>query len=397
MINCQTAIITLHLKPHKERRILEGHRWVFAGEIKEDLKDLEPGVRVALCDSRGRLLGRGYANPHSLITVRLLTRYDEPWDNDLIFRRIKGAFNYRGTFLPHRSTYRLIFSEGDGFPGLVVDRYEEHLIVQSLTAGMDNLLPEVIEVLNHIVNPQSIYLKSRSPYRRLERLSEDCRAVKGSPPDVIPFQDGDVHFSSYPIRGQKTGFYLDQAFNRQLLIPYVKGKRVLDLYAYTGAWGITALVRGAREATMVESSQLAILWGMEDARANGVEQRAIFVEADVEEFLQGEIQRKGQYDIVIVDPPSLIPQRSALKAGRKAYLAVNTQALKVVKPGGILVTCSCSHLLTRDDLLRIMGRASELAHRQLRLLFFGSQPLDHPVLPGQPETEYLKALFLAVE
>lgn len=370
---------------------------MFAGEIKEDLKGLEPGTLVALCDSRGRLLGRGYANPYSLITVRLLTRYDEPWDNDLIFRRIKGAFNHRCRYIPHSSTYRLIFSEGDGLPGLIVDRYEEHLIVQSLTAGMDNLIPKIIEVLDEICKPKSIYLKSQSPYRRLERLSEDCRAVKGEPPDVIPFQDGDVHFSAYPIRGQKTGFYLDQSFNRHLLIPYVKGKRILDLYAYTGAWGITALVKGAREATMVESSQLAILWGMEDARANRVEQRAIFVEADVEEFLKGEIQRGSQYDIVIVDPPSLIPQRSALQAGRKAYLAVNAQALKVVKPGGMLVTCSCSHLMTRDDLLRIMGKAADVARRQLRLLFFGSQPLDHPVLPGQPETEYLKALFFSVE
>lgn len=328
--------------------------------------------------------------------MRLLTRGDEEWDEALLRRRIREALAHRHYLMPDRASYRLIFSEGDLLPGLIVDRYGEHLVVQSLTAGMDRLLEGIVEGLMEEVKPRSIYLKSNSPYRQLEGLKEDCRPLVGETPEAIPFLENGLHFTAYPLHGQKTGFYLDQSHNRLLILPYVRGKRVLDLFAYTGSWGITALAGGAREAVMVESSQSAVLWGIEGARENGVASRAIFIHAEVEEFLKEEVKRGHKYDLVILDPPSLIPHRSAWEAGRRAYLQLNTLALKVIASGGILVTCSCSHLMSREDLLAVVGRAGVMSGRRVQLIAFGSQPPDHPILPGHPETEYLKVLIVRV-
>ncbi|MBM3329125.1 MAG: class I SAM-dependent rRNA methyltransferase [Calditrichaeota bacterium] len=395
---------TLHLKPEKHLRIAAGHLWAFAGEIRESLKDLPPGSAVSLCESRGRLLGRGYVNPHSLIAVRLLTRGEEAWDEGLFRRRIANALEYRrirlggGDDLSGRA-YRLIYSESDGLPGLVVDHYAGHLVLQSLTAGIEARLGEVVAALEAVIEPQSIFLKGQSPYRRLEGLPEADRQLTGTTHAEIQFSEGRLTLSAHPLDGQKTGFYLDQFANRQLLTDRFisPGSRVLDLYSYTGAWGLSAVAAGAGEAVMVDSSGRAISWGMEDARRNGLSDRALFVEADVEIFLKDAASRGSRWDVVILDPPALIPNRSAVAAGRRAYLALNRAAVKVVAPGGMLVTCSCSHLMTREMHLAVIGEAAARESRRIRLAAAGGHSPDHPILPGHPETEYLKCWFVSVE
>lgn len=387
---------TLHLKSGRETRIKSGHLWAFAGEISEPLKGLQPGDPVALCAARGGLLGRGYVNPHSVIAVRLLTRGDEPFDDRLIRRRIEAALAYRQRVMPEEEAYRLIYSESDGLPGLIVDRFSEHLVMQTLTAGIERRLDEVTAALTEVVRPASIYFKGSSPFRKLEELPEEDRQLQGTTPERIRFQDGELQFTAHPLEGQKSGFYLDQRFNRRLLTRLVGGKRVLDLYSYTGAWGLTALAAGAAEAVMVDSSAKAIEWGMADAAHNGLSDRVLFVEADVGEFLVDAASRGEKWDMVVADPPALIPNRQALAKGSGAYLAINRAALRIVAPGGLLATCSCSHLMTRDKHLELIGRAAFQEGRQLRLIAAGGHPPDHPILPGHPETEYLRCWVLGV-
>ncbi len=429
---------TLHLKPNHETRIKNGHLWAFAGEIVEPLKGLEPGEAVALCEARGLLLGRGYVNPHSLIAVRLLTRGNESFDEGLILRRVKAAWEYRKKIslegginpaLQESNACRLIYSESDGLPGLIVDKFGDQLVMQSLTVGIEKRLDEVVAALVEVVKPTGIYFKGKSPYRKMEGLVEEDRQIYGSTPDKVLFKDNGLIFTARPKEGQKTGYFLDQRGNRQLLSELVArtivratGVRVLDLYSYTGGWGLTALAAGAKEAVMVDSSAKAIAWGTEDAALNGLSDKAIFVQADVEEFLKEEARRVGRtssptnrvgsassrtsqagrltyaggWDVVIVDPPALIPNRQAVSQGVNAYIAINRAALRVVVPGGLLVTCSCSHLLTREKHLEVIGRAAFQEGQRVRVVATGGHAPDHPILPGHPETEYLKCWILSV-
>jgi len=387
-------LITLHLKPSHESRIKSGHLWAFAGEIAESLKGLQPGDGVALCESRGALLGRGYVNPHSLIAVRLLSRGEEPFDDQLFHRRIKDALNYRESVLPGEEAYRLIYSESDGLPGLVVDRYGDHLILQSLTAGIETRLEQIVSALIDITKPASIYLKGISPFRRMEGLPEEDRRLYSETPENIVFRFDGCLFTARPLQGQKSGYYLDQRWNRRLLSPMVADKEVLDLYSYIGSWGISALKAGAREAVMVDSSAKAVEWGMEDAALNGVADRAVFVEADAGDFLKEAASTNRRWDVIVVDPPALISNRQAMQKGAGAYLAINRAALRVLAPGGMLVTCSCSHLLTREKHLEIIGRAAIQEGRRIKVAAVGGHSPDHPILPGHPETEYLKCWIL---
>ncbi len=387
---------TLHLKRDRHSRILGGHLWAFAGEISEDLKQLRPGEAVALCEARGRLLGRGYINPHSLIAVRLLTRGDEEWDDGLFQRRIELAYRYRTRVCPNWAAYRLIYAESDGLPGLVVDRYGDHLVIQSLTVGIEIRLKEITDALTETVQPESIFLKGKGHFRRLENLPEEDRQLYGSTPERIVFQEDGANFTARPKEGQKSGFYLDQRTNRHMLKGLIEGKRVLDLFSYTGAWGTGALLEGASEAVMVESSARAVQWGMEDAALNGVSGRSLFIKADVGEFLSDAHSRGDRFDVVVLDPPSMIPSRSALKKGTSAYLSLNRAALRVVAEGGYLVSCSCSHLMSREQHLAVIGEAAVKEGRRIRLVQAGGHPPDHPILPGHPETEYLKCWVLAV-
>jgi len=388
---------TLHLKAEKHRRILQGHLWAFAGEIAEDIKQFQPGDAVVLCESRGRVLGRGYVNPHSLIAVRLLTRGDEPWDDSVFKRRFSAAKTYRDEVCQGWEARREVYAESDGVPGLIVDRYGKHLVIQSLTAGIERRLEEVVAALIEVYEPESIIAKGGSPFREQERLPEEDRVLYGTLLAEIGFNEEGVRFTAHPLEGQKSGFYLDQRTNRNLILPFVKGKRVLDLFSYTGAWGIRALAAGAREAVMVDSAAKAVAWGMEDATANGISNRAVFVEADVGEFLTDADKRGEKWDVVILDPPALIRSRTSLEQGVKAYRALNQAALKVVTSGGYLVSCSCSHLMSREKHLEVIGEAGARLGRSLRVVASGGHPPDHPILPGHPETEYLKCWIVHCE
>ena len=388
----------IHLKPGRHKRIRNGHLWAFAGEIAEDLKQFESGAPVALREAKGRLLGRGYVNPHSLIAVRLMTVGEEEWDEKLFERRITSALDYRERVCPDWEARRLIYAESDMLPGLIVDQYKRHLIVQSLTAGIECRIDEIIEALVKIVKPESILLKSDTQFGNIEGLPGTDRALLGTTPEEISFMEEGVVYTARPQDGQKTGFYLDQRMNRGMLKDIVTDKRVLDLFSYTGAWGIRALVEGASEAVMVDSSARAVEWGRMDASKNPAASNALFIHADVgRDFLDDAISKSEEFGVVILDPPSFIKSRKGISKGITAYRALNRKALKVVSRGGYLVSCSCSHHLDRDNHLALIGEAARIEGRQIRLVRSGGHSPDHPILPGHPETEYLKCCVIICE
>ncbi len=388
---------TLHLKSRRESRIKNGHLWAFAGEISENLKVFESGDAVALCDARGSLLGRGYVNPNSLIAVRLLTVGNEALDEELFAARIKTANAFRNDVCKDWEAKRIVYSESDGLPGLIVDQYADYLIVQSLTAGIERHLDEISTALQDELKPEGILLRCDSRFRELEGLSGETRELFGNVPDEIPFIDDGVKYISRPRQGQKTGFYLDQHFNRTLISNLVQKRRILDLFCYTGSWGLSALKTGASESIMVDSSQQAIDWGMQDAVINGFASKSLFIKADITEFLEDAASRNNKFGVVIIDPPGFIKSRKALSKGISAYRALNRNALMVVESGGYLVSCSCSHLLSREQHLALIGEAARKAGRRVQLVKAGGHSPDHPILPGHPETEYLKCWVVRVE
>jgi 23S rRNA (cytosine1962-C5)-methyltransferase len=334
-----------------------------------------------------------------------MTRGDEPFDDGLIQRRVQQAWEYRtGSEHNLHDACRLIFSESDGLPGLIVDMFNDQLVMQSLTVGIEKRLDQVVDALVGVMKPAGIYFKGKSPFRKLEGLPEVDRQLYGSTPEKVTFRDAGLIFTARPMEGQKTGYFLDQRGNRRLLQTCLESLlqgndiiRLLDLYSYTGGWGLTALHAGVKEAVMIDSSARAIEWGMEDAASNGLSDRAVFIEADVEDFLREAAGRKKAWDVVVVDPPALIPNRQSVEAGIRAYTAINRAALRVVAPGGMLVTCSCSYHLSREKHLEIIGRAAFQEGRRIRIGASGGHAWDHPILPGHPETEYLKCWFLMTD
>lgn len=389
-------MISLHLKRGREKRIRNGHCWAFAGEIQENLKGIPPGEGVTLCESRGKVLGRGYVNPHSLIAVRLITKGTEPFDESTFERRIATALKIRQIVCKDQSAYRLIFSEADGIPGLIVDRYLDHLVIQSLTQGIEIRLDQISQALEKIFNPKSIFLKANNRHRVLEGLTDEDVDILGHIPDEIEFKMDGASFLSHPRQGQKTGFFLDQNANRKLLRGISNSKDVLDLFCYSGAWGVTALKYGANRVDFVDSSQQALSWARISEAKNGFSSKSEFIKSDDMRFLNDCASTNRMYDIVIVDPPALISSKSNFSKGKVYYGNLNTAALNVVKPHGTLITCSCSYHLSKEDHMGILAEAAIKSDKQIKILQMGGQSSDHPILPGHPETEYLKCSLVHV-
>jgi 23S rRNA (cytosine1962-C5)-methyltransferase len=380
------------LKRNMDRRIVRGHLWVFSNEIADPpVSELEPGEIHELVDASGEPLGMVYANPSSLITARLLSRKKEKIDLSFLRRRLLSCLDLRKRLFPEGDMYRLVFGESDLLPGLVVDRYGSVLAVQSLTAGMDRLLPEVVEILVEIFSPEGICLRNDAPIRSLEGLSLEKRIAYGAVPDKITIDSGGLRFPVDVPNGQKTGFYLDQERNRILMKYFVRpGDSVLDLFSYSGGWGIHAAAAGASDVTAVDSSRGALSLAETAAQINRVADRLRTVKESVLDFLK---KTHDRWDVVVLDPPAFIKSRSALAEGRKGYIDLNRRALTKLNAGGLLVTCSCSHHLPPADFEEILLTASRQSGKPLRMLDIRGQGPDHPVLLSMPETRYLKVVI----
>jgi 23S rRNA (cytosine1962-C5)-methyltransferase len=385
----------IKLKKRADQRVRKGHLWVFSNEIEDPpVGSLEPGAIHELVDSSGEFLGMVYVNPSSLISARILSRKRVPIDGAFLKRRIEDARERRRRLFPERNFYRLVFGEGDLLPGLVVDRYNQVLVVQAQTAGMDRMADDIVGTLVQILKPEGIFLRNDSSVRSLEGLSQEKRLAYGHVPATVQIESRGVTFLVDIANGQKTGFFLDQEANRPLMGQYVPADaRVLDLFSYTGAWALHALAAGTGEATAVDTSRGALKLAEENARLNGMEGRFHAVRDSAVDFLKKTEQR---WDVVILDPPAFIKSRSVIKEGLKGYIDVNRRALGKLSSGGILVTCSCSQHLDSAGFEEMLLIASRQAGRQLRILETRGQGPDHPVLLAMPETRYLKVVVAQV-
>jgi 23S rRNA (cytosine1962-C5)-methyltransferase len=383
------------LKKNADRRIRKGHLWVFSNEIQTPpISELSPGSLHELKDFHGEFLGMVYANPASLIAARILSWRKRDIDADFFRERIAAALERRMRLFPDRNVYRLVFGESDLLPGLVVDRYAEFLAVQSLTAGIDHFLDLVIETLCGLLSPTGIFLRNDSHFRELEGLASDKRVAFGDVPDTVTVVSGDLRFLVDIPNGQKTGFFLDQESNRSLMKRYVfPGSRVLDLFCYTGAWGLHAAAAGADHVTAVDVSRGALKMAEEIAALNGLSGLFHPVRDSAVEFLK---KSHEAWDVIVLDPPAFIRSRSHISEGRKGYIDVNRRALGKLDSGGILVTCSCSHHLDSVGFEEILQAASRQSGRELRILEVRGQGPDHPILLSMPETRYLKVMVAQV-
>ncbi len=390
-------LASVRLKKNEDKRILQGHLWVYSNEIDTQhcsLSQYSLGQLVDLEDSRGKFLGRGYINPHTLLCARILTKNPvEDINQMFLVTRIKKALELRQKLFTE-PYYRLIFGESDFLPGLIVDRYHDLLVVQITTAGMENLLALITEALVEVVKPAAILLRNDHGMRKQEGLDSYVRPAWGEPPQQCQVKENGVSFLISPWIGQKTGWFFDHRENRQKLQRFVQGKRVLDVFTYVGAWAVQAAVWGAEAVVAVDSSASALSQCKENAHLNQVESRLVTHQGDAFDSLKEYVAAKEKFDIVILDPPAFIKKRKDHNQGMIAYKRINQLALQLLAAPGLLITASCSQHLSADELQQAVLSASLSSGVDLQILAHGHQGMDHPIHPAIPETEYLKALFL---
>ncbi len=388
----------LFLKKNEDRRLRQGHLWVFSNEVdvkRSPLEQFSSGEVVVVKDSGGNALGVAYINPNVLICARLLSRKPNITINESFFRqRIERALSLRQRLFD-KPFYRLVFAESDGLPGLVVDRFGDVLSVQITTLGMEMHKSVVIKVLSDLLLPTAILLKNDIAQRQLEGLSLEADVVFGELPDRLVIEENASRFVIDIAGGQKTGWFYDHRISRGQLAKWVSGMKVLDLFSYAGAWGVPA-AQAAREVTCVDSSEAALALAAESAAINHVAEKMHFIKSDVFDFLKQMRDENQKFDVIVLDPPALIKRKKDFKAGHEAYRRLNQMALQVLSNNGILVSASCSHHLSRENLHEILRSSARHIDRDLVIFATGGQGPDHPVHPALPETDYLKTFFCSV-
>ena len=394
-----SAIVTL--KKGEGRTIKAGGMWIFDNEIDTILGSFENGDIVIIHDFDGYPMGRGFINVNSKIRIRLMTRHvDQEIDEEFLRMRVQNAWAYRKTTVDI-SSCRVIFGEADFLPGFVVDKYEDVLVVQCLALGMEQFKLKLVELLKETLAADGIHI--RGVYERSdanERKKEGLPKVKdfiGEPFDTnIEIVENGVHYMVDVVNGQKTGFFLDQKYNRLAMQRICKGKKVLDCFTHMGTFALNAGIAGAADVTGLDISEYAIEQANANARLNGLENTVHFRCANVLDELPKLAAAGEQYDVVILDPPAFTKSREATKNAIKGYREINMKGLKLVKDGGYLATCSCSHFMTQELLAKTIREAARTAHKRLRQVEFRTQAADHPILWAADESYYLKFLIFQV-
>ena len=397
--NSSTPLPRLRLAKNADRRLRGGHLWVFSNEVDNKntpLRDFKPGQQACVENSQGKLLGTAYVNPNSLICGRLLTRDDQTFGRQQLTERISAALQLRQRFFAE-PYYRLVFGESDLLPGLVVDRFGAHLVVQLNTAGMDVLRDEVVAALIDVMQPQSILLRNDSGVRTLEGLEQEIIPVHGTPPDYAELIENGVRFRVPLGTGQKTGWFYDQRANRAWLKNIVAGRKVLDVFSYVGSFGVQAGVFGAASVCCVDSSEQALTLARENAELNGIGDRLTTLHGEAFDKLRALIADGQRYGVIITDPPAFIKKKKDLPKGIAAYRRLNELAMRLLEPDGFLIASSCSMHLPREELLETIRFGAERIGRHAQLLAEGMQDVDHPVHPAIPETRYLKTMLARVQ
>lgn len=390
-----TQLKTVFLRKGAERRLRAGHLWVYSNEVdieRSALKTLAPGEQAIIAASNGKALGTLFVNPHPLICGRLISRDPrQGMTPKLLEQRLERALKMRDQLFS-RPFYRLAFGDSDGLPGLVIDRYDDVCVVQIAIAGMELLKDSITKALTRLLHPRAIVYKNDSKMRQAEGLPLGLETVGDGPVEVLSVEENGVRFEA-PLEGQKTGWFYDHRLSRARLQHYVRGARVLDVFSYVGGWGLQMAAAGGASVTCVDASAQALEWVQRNAALNGFS-GVETLQGDAFHVLKTLCDERERFDVVILDPPALIPRRRDQKEGEQAYARLNQMGLRLLNPGGVLASASCSMHLGRDQLLDIIRASGRKVDRFLQVLEQGHQGPDHPVVPAIAETDYLKAFFV---
>lgn len=389
------------LKKGEGRTIRAGGMWVYDNEIQSIMGNVIDGGLVIVRDCNGYPMGKGYINRKSKITIRLMTRdHQQEIDDEFIEMRVRNAWEYRKS-VSDTSSCRLIFGEADFLPGLVMDKFEDVLVVQSLALGIDNFKLQIVEAAKKVLSEDGINI--RGVYERSDakvRTQEGMERIKGFiGPEFdtkVPIVENGVKYIVDVKDGQKTGFFLDQKYNRLAIQKLCKGKKVLDCFTHTGSFALNAGIAGAQSVLGVDASDLAVAQATENAALNGLSDTVKFKCCDVFELLP-ELEAAGEkFDVIILDPPAFTKSRSSIKNAAKGYKEINLRGMKLVKDGGFLATCSCSHFMSYELFTETINKAAKDVHKRLRQVEFRTQAPDHPILWASDESYYLKFYIFQV-
>jgi len=384
----------VYLNPTKERRVLAGHPWVFASDIDRAEKAVQPGDVVTVVSARGRPLGMAVYNAHSQITLRMLTRREADIDAAFIRHRVHQAIALRRQ-LGVLGACRLINAESDGLPAVIVDQYDDVLSLQVLSLGMARFQQDIIQALVEALQPRGIWERNDVPVRLLEGMDQRTGLLYGDVREQVQILENGIKILVDVKQGQKTGYFLDQRENRAALAPFCPGARVLDVCTHTGSFALHAAHYGASQVTAVDISETALIQARENARVNNFS-NIDFVLANAFDDLRARSDAGERYDLIVLDPPAFAKNKASLKGAIKGYKEINLRALKMLPPGGVLVTCSCSQNMLPDLFRDVIQQAANDARVDIQLLDWRGPARDHPTLPAAPETHYLKCAILRV-
>ena len=394
------AVVTL--KKGAGRTLKQGGPWIYDNEVESIMGSFEDGDIVLVHDFDGYPLGKGFINRNSKLTVRMMTRERDTEVDDAFLRmRVKNAWEYRKRVMDDISSCRVIFGEADFLPGIVVDKFADVLVVESLALGIDRFKERIVSILKELMEEDGIrirgvYERSDAKVREQEGM-ERYKGFIGEPFDTkVEINENGVRYYVDVKDGQKTGFFLDQKYNRRAVAKLCRGARVLDCFTHTGSFALNAGIAGASHVTGVDASELGVAQARENAALNGLEDRVEFVCEDVFDLLP-RLEKQGEkYDVVILDPPAFTKSRSSIKKAVKGYREINLRGMKLVKDGGYLATCSCSHFMDQGLFTQTVGQAARNVHKRLRQVEFRTQAPDHPILWGAGDSYYLKFYIFQV-
>jgi 23S rRNA (cytosine1962-C5)-methyltransferase len=385
----------VHLKRKITNRVASGHPWIFANEIEKIENDPKPGAIVDVYFHDGKFVGKGYFNSQSQIIVRLLTHDRKVEINDEFFlNKIKACWAYRQK-LGYIENCRLVFGEADGLPQLIIDKFNDYFVIQSLALGIDIWKPSIVKALETVFKPKGIFERNDVPVRELEGLTQQKGFLSEPFQTKIIINENNLKFNVDLENGQKTGYFLDQQDNRTAIKNIVKGADVLGAFTYTGTFEIHAAYYGARSVLGLDVSENAVAQANENAKLNGVEKIVRFEVANAFDFLKKWSKEDKKYDVVMLDPPAFTKSRANLQNAINGYKEINLRGMKLLKPGGFLVTSSCTNLVSPELFLQTIDMAAKDARRKIRQVIFQTQSSDHPIVWNMENTQYLK--FLIVE
>ncbi len=393
------------LRKKISRRVQDGHPWIFANEVEKVVDDtagstdktVEPGEIITVFTHDKKFVGQGYINPKSQILVRLLTRdKTETINEEYFYRKILHCWQYRQR-IGYTENCRLVFGEADSLPQLIIDKFNDYFVIQTLALGIDIWKPAIVNSLNRIFSPKGIYERNDVPVRELEGLQQQKGFLSAPFDTKIIINENGLQFHVDIENGQKTGYFLDQRDNRRAIQHIVKDADVLGAFTYTGTFEIHAAYYGANSVLGIDISENAVQQANKNAVLNGVEKVCRFEVANAFDMLKQWSKEGKQYDVVMLDPPSFTKSRETIQGAIAGYKEINLRGMKLLKPGGFLVTSSCTNLVNAELFLQIIDSAAKDARRKLRQVTFQSQAADHPVIYGMENTQYLKFLIVEVQ